>query len=109
MRNPKQYKFKAPLIFQHHQMFRRSLAVAADAITYKRVGDQPKVAPTAIKTVSKVNGVTVATVDHLGPASSLGVYINAGSRFDTADAPGVAHLLHRSLVRVYFIDVACSW
>ncbi|KAI8930173.1 Metalloenzyme, LuxS/M16 peptidase-like protein [Entophlyctis helioformis] len=81
----------------------RSFAVLAEApnpVTYSRKGPQPAVAPAAIKTVSKTaSGVSIATYDHLGPASSLAVVVNAGSRFETADAPGIAHLLENVLIR----------
>ncbi|KAL2913721.1 ubiquinol-cytochrome c reductase core subunit 1 [Polyrhizophydium stewartii] len=81
----------------------RGYSVLADApspVTYTRKGPQPAAAPPAVKTVSKAaSGVTVATYDHLGPQSSLAIVVNAGSRFESADAPGVAHLLKASLVR----------
>ena len=78
------------------------------ATTYLREGSQPLVAPTAIRTVSKAaSGVTLATHDHLGPTSSLAIYIKAGSRFEHSSAPGVAHLLHRSVIRVFSLSNHC--
>jgi predicted Zn-dependent peptidase len=82
---------------------KRSFAVAVNsAISYKRAAEQPELAPVFRKTVSKAsNGIKLATHDNFGPASSVAVYINAGSRYDNPAAPGVAHLLQRSLVRVH--------
>lgn len=70
-------------------------------VAYKRVGKQPAVAAPAIRTVSKAkNGIVLATYDHMGPASSVSIYLNSGSRCDSANQPGASHLLHRSLIRV---------
>ncbi|KAH6578224.1 hypothetical protein BASA60_003727, partial [Batrachochytrium salamandrivorans] len=83
--------------------FTRSLAVLSDALnplTYSRKGPQPAAAPTTVTTVSQAaSGVRVATYDHLGPASTLAIVVNAGSRNDTSDAPGTAHMLKGSLIR----------
>jgi hypothetical protein len=80
---------------------KRTFAVASSAVEYNRKGEQPKLAPTAVKTVSKASsGVSVATHDGRGPVSSLAIVIAAGSRNDSVDAPGVAHFLKNTLVRV---------
>ncbi|KAH6573973.1 hypothetical protein BSLG_007686 [Batrachochytrium salamandrivorans] len=88
--------------------FTRSLAVLSDALnplTYSRKGPQPAAAPTTVTTVSQAaSGVRVATYDHLGPASTLAIVVNAGSRNDTSDAPGTAHMLKGSLIRTVFGD-----
>ncbi|KAI8915861.1 Metalloenzyme, LuxS/M16 peptidase-like protein [Gorgonomyces haynaldii] len=86
---------------RHSQLLkaRRFATASTSPVTYKREGDQPAVAPRAAKAVSKVEGITVATYDHLGPQSSFAIFANAGSRFDAVNAPGSAHLLHRALVR----------
>ena len=82
----------------------RSFAVLASSpnpVIYSRNGFQPVVAPAVVKTLSKAeSGVNVATYDHFGPASTLAIVVNAGSRFDTADAPGTAHMLKACLLRV---------
>ena len=76
-------------------------ATAPSTISYNRKGEQPRVAPVAVKTISKSKlGVNIATIDSQGPSSSVAIFIKAGSRFDSADKPGVAHLLNRSVVRV---------
>ncbi|TPX70899.1 hypothetical protein SpCBS45565_g01493 [Spizellomyces sp. 'palustris'] len=81
----------------------RSYAVLADAysaVGYTRKGDQPLQAPKVNATVSKSeSGITIASVDHLGPVSTLALVVNAGSRFESPDAPGVAHFWKNTLVR----------
>ncbi|KAJ3261688.1 ubiquinol-cytochrome c reductase core subunit 1 [Boothiomyces macroporosus] len=73
---------------------------AQSSVSYNRKGEQVAAAPKAVKTVSKTpSGVTLATYDHLGPVSSVAVYLKAGSRYESPDAPGVAHLYKRLLVR----------
>lgn len=101
---------KSALFAKRFQGARRSFAVAKEsALTYSREGDQPLVAPAAVKLVSKAsNGVSIATYDHGGPTSALAIYINAGSKFDSVDAPGVAQLTQRSLVRVQFRNTGTS-
>ncbi|KAI9205080.1 Metalloenzyme, LuxS/M16 peptidase-like protein [Polychytrium aggregatum] len=74
------------------------LSTQYSATTFVRKGDQVASAPQANKVVSKSkSGITVATYDSKGPASSLAVVIGAGSRHESA--PGVAHLLKSSLIR----------
>lgn len=88
------------------QVSRYSTAAASSTVSYNRKGDQPSVAPASVKTVSKTkSGFNVATIDSHGPTSSVAIYIKAGSRFDSAEKPGVAHLLKRSIIRVG--DVEC--
>ena len=80
--------------------FKRGFAQVS-AVSYTRKGEQPAFAPAAIKAISKTQaGVTVATQDKQGPASSVAVFIKAGSRFDSSLKPGVAHLAKRSVFRV---------
>lgn len=84
----------------------RSYAVLADsysALMYKRKGDQPELAPKAQKNVTKTSsGVTIATADNLGPVSTVALVLNAGSRYESPDTPGVAHFWKNTLVRVSF-------
>ncbi|KAJ3276971.1 hypothetical protein HDV01_000023 [Terramyces sp. JEL0728] len=73
---------------------------AQSSVSYNRKGEQVAAAPKVVKTVSKTpSGVTLASYDHLGPVSSVAVYLKAGSRYESPDAPGVAHLYKRLLVR----------
>ncbi|KAJ3345154.1 ubiquinol-cytochrome c reductase core subunit 1 [Entophlyctis luteolus] len=77
---------------------RRAYAIAASTVQYSRRGDQPALAPLAVKSLSRAaNGVAVASLDHRGPVSALAVVVGAGARHETH--PGVAHLLKSSLVR----------
>ncbi|KAJ3160179.1 ubiquinol-cytochrome c reductase core subunit 1 [Geranomyces michiganensis] len=70
------------------------------ALSYVRRGDQPEVAAKAHNTVSKTsNGITIASLDNLGPVSTVALVVNAGSRFDTVDAPGVAHFFKNTVIR----------
>ncbi|KAJ3102856.1 ubiquinol-cytochrome c reductase core subunit 1 [Phlyctochytrium planicorne] len=78
---------------------RRNYAIVSSSIDYNRKGDQPAVAPTANKTVSKAGGVSIATIDGRGPVSSVSVVVAAGSRYESLDAPGAAHFLKTSLFR----------
>jgi len=62
---------------------------------------QPPSAPLAPKQVSKSSaGLTVATLDLPGPASSVAVVLRAGSRYEPGDAPGVSHYLKDYAFRV---------
>ncbi|KAJ3150828.1 hypothetical protein HDU89_002825 [Geranomyces variabilis] len=81
----------------------RSYAVLSQdhsALSYVRRGDQPEVAAKAHNTVSKTShGITIASLDNLGPVSTVALVVNAGSRNDTADAPGVAHFFKNTVIR----------
>ncbi|RKO89351.1 Metalloenzyme, LuxS/M16 peptidase-like protein [Blyttiomyces helicus] len=82
-------------------MYPRSSVLRSAVRSYASLArEQPLVAAKAHKTVSKTSaGVKVATYDEGGPASSLAVVLKAGSRYESPDAPGAAHLLKTSLVR----------
>ena len=59
-----------------------SAAAAPSTVSYNRKGEQPSVAPLAVKTLSKTSsGVSVASIDHHGPAAAVAVVVKAGSRF----------------------------
>ncbi|KAJ3020385.1 ubiquinol-cytochrome c reductase core subunit 1 [Thoreauomyces humboldtii] len=84
------------------QPFRGYAVLSAEngSLKYIRRGDQPEVAPLSKKQVTKTSsGVTVASVDNHGPVSTVAIVINAGSRSDSADAPGVAHFYKNTLIR----------
>ncbi|KAI8825682.1 Metalloenzyme, LuxS/M16 peptidase-like protein [Fimicolochytrium jonesii] len=81
----------------------RTYAVLSEdhsAVTYNRKGDQVAAAPSIVKTVTQTaSGIRIATVDHLGPVSTVALVVKAGSRNESPDAPGVAHFFKNSLVR----------
>ncbi|KAJ3062527.1 ubiquinol-cytochrome c reductase core subunit 1 [Podochytrium sp. JEL0797] len=79
------------------KVIRRTFAVATSPVVTHRRGDQILSGLAAVKSVSVVNGVRVATLDGRGPVSSLAVVVGAGSRHEKV--PGVAHLLKATLVR----------
>lgn len=54
-------------------------------------------APTRVSTLS--NGLKVATESTGGPTAQLGVYINAGSAFETPENNGVAHFLEHLIFK----------
>ena len=58
------------------------------------------VAPVPIKQQSLDEKIAIATVDKLGPASSLAIFIKAGSKHDSVEKPGLAHLTLKSVFRV---------
>ncbi|KAJ3194930.1 ADP/ATP carrier protein [Irineochytrium annulatum] len=79
---------------------RRGYATVSTPVQYQRKGDQPLVAPTADKTVTKTSsGVAIATHEGKGPVSTLAFVLSAGSRYESPDAPGVAHFMKNTLVR----------
>ncbi|KAJ3222805.1 ubiquinol-cytochrome c reductase core subunit 1 [Clydaea vesicula] len=83
-----------------NKSFTRSYAVASNPILYTRKGEQPKASPHVVSSVSQSNsGVKIATQDDLGPVSTLAVVINAGSRNEDLNFPGVAHFLKNTLIR----------
>lgn len=51
------------------------------------------------------NGLVIASLENFSPASRIGVFIKAGSRYETASNLGTAHLLRlaSNLVGVYFL------
>ncbi|XP_078521191.1 cytochrome b-c1 complex subunit 2, mitochondrial isoform X2 [Lissotriton helveticus] len=42
------------------------------------------------------NGLVIASVENYSPASKIGVFVKAGSRYETADSLGINHLLRLS-------------
>jgi hypothetical protein len=90
--------------FSSNQMYkaRQSAKRFVSSISYSRVGEQPDIAPKPLKTTSKTScGITVTTLDEMGPVGSVAVYMNAGSRNELPTTPGVSHLISTSFFRVY--------
>lgn len=59
------------------------------------------------------NGLIIASLENFSPASRIGVFIKAGSRYETTGNLGTAHLLRlaSNLVGVYSLcyDVRSRW
>jgi hypothetical protein len=73
------------------------------ALKFHAPGDLASQRPSAVKTVSKLNGISVATLDTKGPVSSLSlVAVSGGSRSDSPSFPGVSHFWKNLLIRVSF-------
>ncbi|KAJ3050537.1 ubiquinol-cytochrome c reductase core subunit 1 [Rhizophlyctis rosea] len=92
-----------PILRAASQLQSRSYAVLTEAYSplgYRRTGDQPDVAPLAEKSVSKAsNGIHIATYDEQSPVSTLAVVVKAGSRYESADAPGTAQFVKNTIFR----------
>lgn len=88
---------------QQTRSFATVLDLGYSSLQYRRTGDQPEVGPLADKSVSKAsNGIQIATYDEQGPVSTLAIVVKAGSRYESADAPGAAHLVKNTVIRVSF-------
>ena len=46
------------------------------------------------------NGIRVASVENSDPTATVGVWINAGSRYENAKNNGVAHFLEHMMFKV---------
>jgi len=60
---------------------------------------EPITSVPATKVSTLSNGVRVATLDSPGLASSVGIFLDSGSRFETAETQGVAHFLKNAAFR----------
>jgi len=69
----------------------RSLASAAAATSPALPEYLLRVPPTRVSVLS--NGMRVATEQSVGETATVGVFINAGSSFETAEESGIAHFL----------------
>ena len=54
------------------------------------------------------NGIRVATEALRGPFSGVGVYIDAGSRYESQDLQGVSHVIDRLAFKVSVGTTLCS-
>lgn len=63
----------------------------------------PETRVTAIK-----NGLRVASEDYGLPTCTVGVWINAGSRFETAQNNGTAHFLEHLAFKVTYLIICSS-
>ena len=79
------------------EMLRRFSSIA------KSIGSQPATAAPIKYTVSNVSGVSVISCEDGLPASSVGIIVQSGPRFETSSASGVAHFLKSTLIRVRHI------
>ena len=69
----------------------------------KSIGRQPATAAPVKYAVAEVSGVSVISCEDGLPASSVGIIVQSGPRFETSTAAGVAHFLKSTLIRVSFI------
>jgi processing peptidase subunit beta len=58
--------------------------------------------PTRVTTLD--NGVRVATEDTGSPTATVGVWIDAGSRYENDDNNGVAHFLEHMAFKVLYLE-----
>ena len=66
------------------------------ARTYATVRDPHQKDPNDLHEITKLpNGITVASESLPGPFSGVGVYIDAGSRYEDASLRGVSHIIDR--------------
>jgi predicted Zn-dependent peptidase len=70
------------------------------SLMLQRSGNQVEQAPPLRLAQGSVQGISVVTLEDSSPVSSVGVFVKAGSRFETPDAPGSAHFLKSTLLRV---------
>lgn len=75
-------------------MLRRFSSVA------KSISRQPATAAPIKYTISDVSGFSVISCEDGLPSSSVGIVVQAGPRFETSSASGVAHFLKSTLIRV---------
>ncbi|CAO3569561.1 unnamed protein product [Mortierella alpina] len=72
---------------------------ASEQISLKKPAAQPSASLTNSSLASRVtklpNGVRIATEDSQGHFASLGVYVDAGSRYEDDSTRGVSHILDR--------------
>lgn len=71
------------------------------SLTVRIKRDQPEEAVGIASQIGTVanGGVTVASFDHQGPSSVVGVVLPAGSRYESSDAPGAASLYAAAILR----------
>ncbi|KAK7940352.1 hypothetical protein WMY93_003678 [Mugilogobius chulae] len=50
-------------------------------------------APENVQVSKLPNGLVIASLENYSPMSSVGLFVKAGSRHETVDSPGVAHVL----------------
>jgi len=66
-----------------------SLTLEQDPIEYDQITTLP-------------NGIRVATEALPGPFSGVGVYVDAGSRYETEELRGVSHIIDRLAFKVSY-------
>jgi hypothetical protein len=82
--------------------FRRSFATLS-SLNYTRSAKQVPAAPPLVKQISRLPcGLSIATLENAGPVSCVQVILKAGSRHELSSAPGTAHFLKSTLIRVGF-------
>ncbi|KAF9986837.1 Mitochondrial-processing peptidase subunit alpha [Mortierella antarctica] len=96
--------FAAPLVSRMNKHQQASLQPddsikVSEQISLKKPAAQPSGSSTNSSLASRVtklpNGVRIATEDSQGHFASLGVYVDAGSRYEDDSTRGVSHILDR--------------
>ena len=91
----------------------RRLATLIDPIqkvgglwTFRRLAELTSIQdPTELDQITTLpNGIRVATESLPGPFSGIGVYIDAGSRFEDEELRGVSHIVDRLAFKVRLCD-----
>lgn len=49
--------------------------------------------PTLLQVSKLPNGLVIASLDNYSPLSNIGVFVKAGSRYETVENQGVSHVL----------------
>lgn len=93
---------KAPLASSsRHSPLAPSSAISALAKQCRTASTLPKPGPTITTLPNKMRVVTDPTPGHF---HAVGVYIDAGSRFETSRCSGVSHLIDRLAFKVGTVD-----
>ncbi|KAF9283540.1 Mitochondrial-processing peptidase subunit alpha [Mortierella alpina] len=96
--------FAAPVVSRMNKHQQASLQSddrikTSEQISLKKPASQPLASSTNSSLASRVtklpNGVRIATEDSQGHFASLGVYVDAGSRYEDDSTRGVSHILDR--------------
>lgn len=62
-----------------------------------RIADNAAAADAGVKVTSMPNGARIITHNREGPQASIGVYIDAGPKYDPASAPGLSYVMRWAL------------
>lgn len=84
-----------------------SRSLARNTLQARRLHASTPLPPVQITTLP--NKIRVATESTPGHFSSLGLYVDAGSRYETASTSGVSHFLDRLAFKARVLIVSQLW
>ncbi|KAK2833485.1 hypothetical protein Q5P01_017374 [Channa striata] len=81
------------LIWCHHNASARWIEALTKPLAARRAPTAAPSPPESVQVSKLLNGLVITSLENYSPFSNVGVFVKAGSRYDTLENQGVSHVL----------------